>query len=105
MDNSIGMQTQLVGALMDATAGAGRSHQWMPHVMALLDAAIRKLDDKDAGAQCTLLEATEFLQKQIAVQSARTLPVSRGCLLSWQERRLREYVDAHITDRLCVAEL
>ena len=99
------METQLAGALMYATEGTGRSHQWMCHVNTLLDAAIRQLGDKDPAAQCTLLEATQFLQKQIDVQSARAVPVARGCLLAWQARRVREYIDAHITDRLFVAEL
>jgi AraC family transcriptional regulator len=90
---------------MDATAGTGRSHHWMHHVITLLDAAIRQLGDKDPAAQRTLLEATRFLQKQTAVQSAPSAPVARGCLLAWQARRVREYIDAHITDRLFVAEL
>jgi len=105
MDSSIGMETQLVGALTDATAGTERSHHWMHHVITLLDAAIRQLGDKNPAAQCTLLEATQFLQKQTAVQSARSVAVARGCLLAWQARRVREYIDAHITDRLFVAEL
>jgi AraC family transcriptional regulator len=99
------METQLEEALMDATAVTGRSHHWMHHVITLLDAAIRQLGDKDPAAQCTLLEATQILQKQTAVQSARSVAVSRGCLLAWQARRVREYIDAHITDRLFVAEL
>jgi len=77
----------------------------MHHVITLLDAAIRQLGDKDPAAQCTLLEATQFLQRQTAVQSARSVSVARGCLLAWQARRVREYIDAHITDRLFVAEL
>ena len=105
MHNSIGTEAQLVGVLIDATAGTGRSHHWMHHVITLLDAAIRQLGDKDPAAQCTLLEATQFLQRQTAVQSARSVPVARGCLLAWQARRVREYIDAHITDRLFVAEL
>ena len=105
MDSSIGMETQLVGALTDATAGTERSHHWMHHVITLLDAAIRQLGDKNPAAQCTLLEATQFLQNQTAVQSARSVAVARGCLLAWQARRVREYIDAHITDRLFVAEL
>jgi AraC family transcriptional regulator len=99
------METQLVGALTDATAGTEQSHHWMHHVITLLDAAIRQLGDKNPAAQCTLLEATQFLQKQTAVQSARSVAVARGCLLAWQARRVREYIDAHITDRLFVAEL
>jgi AraC family transcriptional regulator len=105
VDNSLGMETQLGEAPVNATAGAGQSYQWMHHVITLLDTAIRKLGDEDPAVQCTILEATRFLQKHIDLRPAQTAPVEKGGLLAWQVRKVREYIDAHITDRLLVAEL
>ena len=105
MDNSLGTETQLAEALVDATVGAKRSQQWMHHVIALLDAATRQLRDEDPGAQRTILEATRFLQKQVDPQPAQEHRVARGRLLTWQARKVRNYIDGHIAERILVRDL
>jgi AraC family transcriptional regulator len=97
--------TQLAEALVDATVGAGRSHQWMHQVITLLDEAVRQLREDEPAAQGTILLATSLLQKQIDPHRAQKVPVGSGRLLAWQARKVRDYIDAHITDRLLVAEL
>jgi AraC family transcriptional regulator len=105
VDNSLGTETHLAEALVDATVGAKRSQQWMHHVIALLDAATRQLRDEDPGAQCTILEASRFLQKQVDPQPAEDYRVERGRLLTWQVRKVRNYIDAHIAERILVRDL
>ena len=90
---------------MDATASPGRPRLRMHQVITLLDAAIRNLGDEDPAAQCKIVEAAQSLRKQINLQPAPAVPVERGRLLAWQMRKVREYVDAHIADRLPVADL
>lgn len=99
MDTCLG-ETQPV-----TNIGSTEPSEWVRHTITLLDAALRKLGDKDPAAQYTILEATHFLQKQINLHPAPAVPAGTGRLLTWQARKVREHIDAHITDRLLVAEL
>jgi AraC family transcriptional regulator len=103
--HSLGMETQLAEELVDATVDAGRSHQWKHQVITLLDVAVRQLREDQPAAQSTIRLATSLLQKQIDPHRAQQAPVESGRLLAWQARKVRDYIDAHITDRLPVAEL
>ena len=105
MDNSLGTETHLVEPPLDATVGANRSQQWMHRVIALLDAATRQLRDEDPGARGTILEATRFLQNQVEPQPAKEHRVERGRLLTWQVRKVRNYIDGHIAGRILVKDL
>jgi AraC family transcriptional regulator len=103
--HSLGMETQLAEVRVDATADAGRSHQWKHQVITLLDVAVRQLREDQPAAQSTIRLATSLLQKQIDSHRPQQAPVANGRLLAWQARKVRDYIDAHITDRLPVAEL
>jgi AraC family transcriptional regulator len=87
------------------TGGAGRPHQWMHQVIALIDVAVRQLREDEPAVHSTILLATSLLQRQIDPHGAQGSPVGSGRLLAWQARKVREHIDAHITDRLLVAEL
>jgi AraC family transcriptional regulator len=99
------LATQLADAVVDATAGAGRSHQWMHQVITLLDEAVRQLREDEPAAQGTILLASSLLEKQIAPDRAQKVAVGSGRLLAWQAQKVRDYIDAHIADRILVAEL
>jgi AraC family transcriptional regulator len=99
------LATQLAEALVDAAAGARRSHQWMHQVITLLDEAVRQLRDDEPAAQGAILLATSLLQKQIDPHRTQKVPVGSGRLLAWQARKVRDYIDAHIAERILVAEL
>jgi AraC family transcriptional regulator len=103
--HSLGMETQLAEVPADATAGAGRSHQWKHHLITLLDVAVRQLREDEPAVQSTIHLATSLLQKHLDPHRAQQAPVGTGRLLAWQARKVRDYIDAHITDRLLVAEL
>jgi AraC family transcriptional regulator len=95
-----------IGAIWELSAG--RPHEWMKHVMALLDAAIDELDREEHPAKCTVLQAVSLLRGQIdpqsAVADAEDLEEGER-LLAWQVRKVREYVDGHIAGPIRVAEL
>jgi AraC family transcriptional regulator len=99
------LATRLADAVGDATAGAGRSHQWVHQVIALLDEAVRRLREEEPAAEGAILLASSLLQKQIAPDGAQNVAVGSGRLLAWQARKVRDYIDAHIADRILVAEL
>lgn len=75
---------------------------WIQSVIGLLDIASRQLEHSELAARSAIEQASALLQDQM-----RPLPRARGCggLLTWQIRKVRNYVDAHITGRLLVSEL
>jgi AraC family transcriptional regulator len=84
--------------------GATRSREWMHRVISLLEAAVGQLDGQEHLAQGTLLEAASLLRQYI-LPSAAVAPDGRGRLLAWQARKVRDYIESHITGPLFVADL
>jgi AraC-like DNA-binding protein len=87
-----------------STLGAARSREWTHRMMGLLEAAVGQLQDLKHPAQGTLLEAASLLRLQIRPPLAEDAPDGRG-LLEWQARKVREYIDGHITGPVPVADL
>jgi len=93
------------GTLAVAKLGARRSYEWLRHVLALLDEAVRQLQPSEEVAHGTILEATSLLRKQIDSESAQALADGGGRLLAWQARKVRDYIDRHITGPILIADL
>jgi AraC family transcriptional regulator len=85
--------------------GAMRSREWMHRVVSLLEAAVGQLHNPVHPAQGTLLEATSLLRQQIDPPAAREVPDGTGRLLAWQARKVRDYIDSHVTAPVRVADL
>jgi AraC family transcriptional regulator len=83
----------------------GRSQDWVHHVISLLDAAMHQLYRKETTAHGTILKATSLLRQQIDPPSPQEAPDGRGRLLAWQARKVRDYIDSHITGPVLVADL
>ena len=86
-----------------SNADTTRSKEWMHRVISLLEAAVGQLDNP--AARGTLLEATLLLRRQIDPPMARAIPGGKGCLPVWQARKVRAYIDSHITGSVLVADL
>jgi AraC family transcriptional regulator len=84
--------------------GAARSHEWLRHVIALLDAAVCQLDHQQK-VHGTILEAASLLREQIDPEIAQAAPDSKGSLRAWRARKVRAYIDSHITAPILVADL
>ena len=93
------------GKLAMAKLSARRSGEWVLRVLCLLDEAVSQLQPSEQVAQGAVLEATALLRKQIESEPAQGAPDANGRLLAWQVRRVREYVDRHITGPVLVADL
>jgi AraC family transcriptional regulator len=93
------------GKLAIAKLGARRSREWVRHVLTLLDEAVHQLQPGEEVAQGTILEATSLLRKQIDPEIAQQVPDGGGRLLAWQARKVRDYIDSHITGPVLVADL
>jgi AraC family transcriptional regulator len=93
------------GKLAIAKLSARRSGEWVRRVLCLLDEAVSQLQPSEQVAQGAVLEATALLRKQIESKPAQGAPDADGRLLAWQVRRVREYVDRHITGPVLVADL
>jgi AraC family transcriptional regulator len=84
--------------------GAAQSHEWVRHVIALLDAAVCQLDHEQA-VHGTIVHAASLLRKQITPQVAAENSDERGRLIAWQMRKVRDYIDTHITGPILVSHL
>jgi AraC family transcriptional regulator len=88
-----------------STITLGRSQDWMHHVISLLDAAMHQLYRKEQTAQGTILKAASLLRQRIDPPAPQEAADGRGRLLAWQARKLRDYIDSHITGPVLVADL
>jgi AraC family transcriptional regulator len=88
-----------------STITLGRSQDWVHHVISLLDAAMHQLYRKEKAAQGTLLEAASLLRQQIDPPAPQESPDGTERLLAWQARKVRDYIDSHITGPVLVADL
>jgi AraC-like DNA-binding protein len=99
------MDGHLNETLSVSNLGATESREWMLRVIFLLEAAVGQLHNQVHPAQGTLLEAALLLQQQIDAPTTREVPDGRGHLLLWQARKIRDYIDSHITGPMLVADL
>jgi AraC family transcriptional regulator len=99
------MEAHLEDTLAPSTLGATRSREWTHRMMGLLEAAVGQLHDLEHPAQAPLLEAASLLRQQICPPPAGEAPEGRGGLPAWQARKVREYIDGHITGPVLVADL
>jgi AraC-like DNA-binding protein len=84
---------------------ATRSREWMHRVISLLEAAVCQLHDQDHAAQGPLVEAASLLRKQVHSSAPGEAPDGGERLLAWQTRKVRDYIDSHITGQILVADL
>jgi AraC family transcriptional regulator len=99
------MDGQLEETMAVPKLGTTQSREWMHRVISLLEAAVGQLHDQVHPAQGTLLEATSLLRQQIDPPATREVSDGTGRLLAWQARKVRDYIDSHITGPVLVADL
>jgi AraC family transcriptional regulator len=81
-----------------------QSHEWVRHVIALLDAAVCQLD-REQAVHGTIVHAASLLRNQIASRVAEKNSDERGRLIAWQARKVRDYIDSHIAGPILVCDL
>jgi AraC family transcriptional regulator len=99
------MDGRLEQTLAVSNLGATRSCEWMHQVISLLEAAVGQLRGQEHPAQGTLLEAASLLRRQVHPPAAGEVPDGRERLLAWQARKVRDYIDIHITGPILIADL
>src|ERR1700747_2056011 len=77
---------------------------WIQSVIGLLDVATQQLESRKEAAASAIEQAASLLQEQMRPHSRGGSRASGG-LLAWQVRKVQEYVDAHIADRVLVLDL
>jgi AraC-like DNA-binding protein len=82
-----------------------RSQAWVHHVIKLLDAAMHQLYGTDKAARSTILEASSLLRRQVDPPVPREASTGKGCLLAWQARTVRDFINSHITGPVLIADL
>jgi AraC family transcriptional regulator len=75
------------------------------HVIALLDAAIGQIQPDEESVQRAIRRASSLLREQIHLQLSEEVQNERAGLLTWQARKLCDYIDSHIAERLFVTDL
>jgi AraC family transcriptional regulator len=81
------------------------SGEWIHQVITLVEAALGHLHNQVHPAQGTLLEAASLLRQQVDPPASRDVCDGRGRLLTWQARKVRDYIDRHITGTVLIADL
>jgi len=99
------MEGHLEETLAVSKPGATRAREWMHQLITLLEAAVGQLHDQEHQAQGTLREAASLLRQQVHPPAAGEVPDGKGRLLAWQARKVRDYIDSHITGPVLVADL
>jgi AraC family transcriptional regulator len=99
------MDTYAEDRLAGSAITLGRSHDWVHHVISLLDAAMYQLYPKQATAHGTILKAASLLRQQIDPSVRQEILDGRGRLIAWQVRKVRDYIDSHISAPVLVADL
>ena len=99
------METYAEQRLVVSMFTLGRSQDWVHHVISLLDAALHQLYRTEEAAHGTILKAASLLRQQIDPPAPQQAPDGRGRLLAWQARKVRDYIDSHITGPVLVADL
>ena len=99
------MQTQICETQASPKVGQGGSSDWIHDLMALLNAAIGHLHQEQA-AHGAILQATSLLRRQVDPQPVEgAADDGKERLLSWQARKVLDYIDRHIISRVVVADL
>jgi AraC family transcriptional regulator len=83
---------------------AAQSHEWLRPVIALLDAAACQLEHEQA-VHGAIVQATSLLRKQITSQVTEVNSADRGWLIACQARKVRDYIDGHITGPILLSDL
>jgi AraC-like DNA-binding protein len=99
------MKADIDSELVELQPGTRPSREWVHHVITLLDSAIGQLHGAESAAQFTVLQAASLLKRQIARNRTATFPDGRGRLLTWQTRKVCDYIDHNLANRLVVADL
>jgi AraC family transcriptional regulator len=99
------MDGHLGEKLAISNLGTTRSRAWILRVISLLEAAVGQLHDQEHTAQGTVRKAASLLRQQFDPPATREIPDGRGRLLAWQVRKVRDYIDGHITGPILVADL
>jgi len=84
--------------------GAAQSHEWVRHVIALLDAAVCQLDHGQA-VHGAIVQAASLLRKQIDPEAVQVAQDRGRGLPAWQARKVRDYIDSNITGPILVSDL
>jgi AraC-like DNA-binding protein len=79
-------------------------HALVSSVMALLNTAERELDGDREAARASISRASSLLRVEINRDFEHD-PSRRRALLGWQIRRVSDYVDAHLSRKILVADL
>ena len=74
-------------------------------VVDLLNTANRQLDVNREAARASISRASSLLWVEINKDTERDPCLSPRALVGWQIRRVRDYVDAHLSTRILVADL
>jgi AraC family transcriptional regulator len=74
-------------------------------VLMLLDVAKQELDGNCNAARATIVRASSLLRAEIDRPALSNHRADGQCLHAWQARRVREYIDAHIGDRILISDL
>ena len=99
------MEGQFEGTWTMSKLAATQARESMHRVIRLLEVAVGQLHNEEHPVAGTVLEAASLLRQQVNPPAAGDGPDGRGRLPAWQARKVRAYIDRHITAPVSVADL
>jgi AraC family transcriptional regulator len=82
------------------------NHNIPATVPSLIDAALAAFDaDRDASRRYLLCASVMLGLKRAAFRAESTTRSDRGGLLAWQLKRVVDYIEAHLADRIAAVDL
>lgn len=100
----LAMNTYARESFAGSQGAAAPLHDWVHHVLALLDAAVCQID-RQQEVHGMILKAASLLRKRIDPESVQAAPDTKRGLLAWQAAKVRAYIDSHIAAPILVADL
>jgi len=98
------MQIEVGRGLPTSETSSDGSREWLDRAISLLDMVANRLSHERV-VRDFILQATGLLRQRINAESTPEGSAGGGRLLAWQARTVREYVDAHISGPVPVADL
>ena len=82
------------------------NHNIPATVPSLIDAALAAFDaDRDASRRYLLCASVMLGLNRAALRAESTTRSDRGGLLAWQLKRVVDYIEAHLADRIAAVDL
>jgi AraC family transcriptional regulator len=99
------MSTTMSLGITEGFSGVGPLRDLAGSIISLLQSATKEVERDREAAKIFIAKASSLLQVEVARRDAPGTDVRSGGLPPWKIRRLKEYVEEHLSEQIRVADL